>query len=1063
MNPENMIGMIIIIFCWAGSIDLIITEDCDGGTNYAFVVMPDPHGPQRTSLAHMVTLDSEGIHPENISIEIETTRVDLTEDTVLTLFYQTDPSYRAMLGPNDTWIAFSASRLVPMDGFVNLGMIFSHNTPYDGNLLDTRYVQFALVPHSYSDTASLADSVAKHLRFQLADGVQHGRPSLVSNTFMDQENGRVITTIHGIPTDPAGAIITDTVYWPKAGDLVITEIMADPNAGVADATGEWFEVQNVSGVALNLDAVAIRDDASDYFRNPRGSLDIGSPTILLPGECAVFGNSLDPRANGGAKVHIDYGNHVILANNADEIVLEVDGVGVIDRVDYTSTWNLPTGKSVELTDTAADNNDSTKWANATQTFGPQGEKGTPGALYNVDPVDPPTGDPGQNLDAGSLVITELHTAPWGHDDESEWFEIFNPLDTPQILTDLVVEIVSETGSTQSFRITEDVILDARTYLVFTRNHDFRHGGLPMGYAYKGTFALYNDNATFRLTFDSIVIDELHYNGSLYPYFPDYGDATSGAWPMPSEYDGRTVALQGTLANLRDTSTYSNDIAANWALTDGWRQNVFGAMLVATPGAPNNEELTLSISNGPSTINALNSDTFRVTITPPTGYSVGDIETQSIRLSWRQHPLFLKINASNILADFRRSDAPWHIERNVTTTVYITARYIGDSPLRFGGSWSTTIADTSMPTPATISAASAGDLKITEIMVNAAGNENDYEYVEVVNTTADKTIDLKDLGIQDGGGTTSDATPEGKSRIYNRSNRFPLRLGPGEYAIIGQNHTNHYLGLHATGTYITPDVNFSNSGDQAVVYRLSDNTVIAEVDYEAASAAFADQSSTTMDGRSLSLIDTGLDGSQGANWINATIPFRVGTPALPDTSYGSPGAANRIANKAGSVIITEVFPNPPPGGEPNAEFFEVWNPDTSGPVDLAGLIFADDSGNSFSVSDRPGLTVSGGPQKSYIPAGGIFVFGNSRGASDGVDTTFGDTYGANITSYDYANSWTFLNSSDAVRMIRCRAGGDSTVIHGMSYSSAPAGQSWALSSLSDTSTYALREPNPTVAP
>lgn len=1060
----RLIGIVVLAATLTRAGNLMITtiETCDGGISLKMEYDADPHGPQRVSLAHMVTMDSEGVRPDEQYIEVGTTRVDLLPDTVLTLFYQTDPSYRAMLGPNDTWLAFSGDRLAEMDGFVSFSINFSHNTPFQSTYLDTRFVQFSLVPHTYADTPALADSVSSHLRFQLADGVTV-RNALVDNTFMATANGRVISHAGGIPSDPPGALPTDTVYWPKAGDLVITEIMADPNNGVADATGEWFEVENVSGVILNLDPVTIRDNGSDFFMNPRGVLDMKPPVLLPPGQRAVFGNSNDPRTNGGARVHINYGHHVTLANNADEIILEVPGVGVIDRVDYTSTWNLPSGKSIELVDTTADNNVSSNWTAATQSFGPMGQKGTPGSFYNVAAVDPPIGDPGVAPTPGSLRFTELHTAPWGHDDGSEWFEIFNPLDTPVNLTDLVVEMTSDTGVVQSFRITEDVILNARSYLVFTRNDDLNHGGLPMGYPYKGSFSLYNDVGTLRMTHDSAVIDELDYNGKLYTGFPDYGDGVDGSWPMPSEYDGRTVALQGTLAQLRDTAGYNDNVGSNWALTDGWRHNAFGFMLVATPGAPNIEELSLSVSGGPSTIDARSADTFRVTITPPTGYGVNDIDTQSIRLFWRQKPLFLKIGASSIEADFRRSDAPWQIERNLATTAHLTARFNGDSPMRFGGTWSTTVEDTAAPTPAATSTPSPGDLKITEIMVNAAGNENDYEYVELYNTTTNKTFNLLDLGIQDGGGTTSDPTPEGRSRLYNRNNRFPVRLGPGQYAVLGQNHTNHFLGLNATATYINPDVSFSNTGDQVVIYRLADNVAIAEVDFEPASAGFPNQNTSTVDGRSMSLIDVNLDPSKGANWINATIPYRNGTMALPDTSYGTPGAPNRIANKAGSVIVTEVFPNPPPGGEPNAEFFEVYNPDTSGPVDLAGLVVTDDAQNTFAISDKPGLTVSGGPQSSYIPAGGVFVFGNSRGAADGVDSTFSDTFGIGITKYDYPNSWTLTNTSDAVRLVRYRANGESTAIHGMAYTSTTEGKSWALSNLADTRTYSLRQPNPTVVP
>lgn len=1050
--------LLAVIAVHSGTFETIVTKTCDGGEVVRIVANPDPVGPQLASLAHMIPTDSGiALGIDRQFMEIESTRVELRVDTLLTAFYQTHPATRSLLGPADTWIAFSADRLVPMDGATKFGFSFKHGQGYTGSMSDTRYVQFALIPPAYADTLSLADSVALHMRFQLSDGSASGLNRLVSNTFVPQDSGRYVGSSRLIPSSPAGAGYSGPFYLPKAGDLVISEIMADPNSGVADATGEWFEVTNTSDVYLNIDAVSVRDQSGEYFRNSRGLLDEGNPNLLPPGGIAVFGRVDDARINGGYRAHVCTRKQITLANSSDAIILEVDGVGIIDRVDYSSAWNIPSGKSIELIDLNTDNNVSTNWAQASQVYGNKGQKGTPGAAYNVDTVDPSIGDTGDAPTAGSLVITELHTAPWEEDASGEWFEICNPTDRPINLTDLVVETFQETGSVASFRIVDELIINPRSYLVFTREDVVAKGGLPMGYAYKGSFSLHNDRATLRLSFDTLVIDEVSYNGAHFAGFPDYGDNIMGSWPMSSEYDGRTTALQASLEDLRNPSFDNND-PSHWAQSERWRLCPFGTVLYGTPGEPNTEEAALTLAGTPSTLNTLSFDTFRLTITPPAGYTVSDIDTQSIRLFARQRPIYLTINASTITADFRYADVPYTMARNIAATATLTARGLGDTPIRFGGSWSMTPEDTSRPVPATVTLPSPGDLKIVEIMVNAAGAEEDHEYIELLNLTSDKTFDLRDLGVQDGGGSTSDATPEGRTRIYNRGDGASILLGPGERAAIGRNHSSRFLGFTSRGSMLNQDLNFANSGDQVVVFRLTDGVAVAEVDYEPAAAGFPDQNSSTADGRSMALIETGLDASKGANWINSSIPFRL----LTDTSYGTPGKENRVASRAGSLVVTEVYADPPPGGEPNAEFFEVWNPDTAHPVDLAGLTIQDDAGNSFTVSDRPGLTVSGGSQRSYIPPGGVFVFGNSRGASDGVDATFSDTYGAQITRYDYANTWTFLNSSDAVRIVRHRFG-DSTVIAGMSYTATTAGKSWALSNLTDSTSWIEQVPNPTVVP
>ncbi len=43
-----------------------------------------------------------------------------------------------------------------------------------------------------------------------------------------------------------------------AGDLVISEVMANPSA-VSDTTGEWFEIYNSSGAAIDLNGLILMD------------------------------------------------------------------------------------------------------------------------------------------------------------------------------------------------------------------------------------------------------------------------------------------------------------------------------------------------------------------------------------------------------------------------------------------------------------------------------------------------------------------------------------------------------------------------------------------------------------------------------------------------------------------------------------------------------------------------------------------------------------------------------------------------------------------------------------
>ena len=63
------------------------------------------------------------------------------------------------------------------------------------------------------------------------------------------------------------------------GDVVINEIMQNPSA-VADGAGEWFELYNATGAAIDIDGWTILDDDTDsHTIDNGGSLTI--PSLLI--------------------------------------------------------------------------------------------------------------------------------------------------------------------------------------------------------------------------------------------------------------------------------------------------------------------------------------------------------------------------------------------------------------------------------------------------------------------------------------------------------------------------------------------------------------------------------------------------------------------------------------------------------------------------------------------------------------------------------------------------------------------------------------------------------------
>ncbi|MCK6530045.1 FG-GAP-like repeat-containing protein [Myxococcota bacterium] len=170
----------------------------------------------------------------------------------------------------------------------------------------------------------------------------------------------------GAPNDHCPQVVA-----PAPGDLVVTEILADPGA-VADVRGEWFEVANVSADILELDGVAITTTG--------GSATITGSVQVPVGGYAVLGRYGNPAQNGGVTPDYVYGNAPSLAEGGDTLTLTAPDASVLD----TFTWGagvFTAGTALSLDPSMTDdlaNDDAGAWCAATDPFG-DGDLGTPGA------------------------------------------------------------------------------------------------------------------------------------------------------------------------------------------------------------------------------------------------------------------------------------------------------------------------------------------------------------------------------------------------------------------------------------------------------------------------------------------------------------------------------------------------------------------------------------------------------------------------------------------------------------------------------------------------------------
>lgn len=121
------------------------------------------------------------------------------------------------------------------------------------------------------------------------------------------------------------------------GDLAITEYLANP-VGVADSEGEYFEILNTRGAAVDLAGMVVRDDGSNAF-----TVDA---LILPPGAFGILGNGNG--ADLGLAVDYVYGSAMSLTNGADEIVLIGAGDQTLFRLSYTDGDGFGAGVAAEL-------------------------------------------------------------------------------------------------------------------------------------------------------------------------------------------------------------------------------------------------------------------------------------------------------------------------------------------------------------------------------------------------------------------------------------------------------------------------------------------------------------------------------------------------------------------------------------------------------------------------------------------------------------------------------------------------------------------------------------------
>ena len=163
----------------------------------------------------------------------------------------------------------------------------------------------------------------------------------------------------------AGWSDVESPQVPKLGQLVISEVMANPAGTEADQ--EWFEMFNPTSFQLNLDGCAVD-----------GGLQIATQSLVSPSQFAVVARNGNSGTNGGIT---PTAVAMFALANADSLTFACFGTS-LDTVAWTSaldgqSWTL---EPTEMTTVA--NDDPSNWCfDSTSAYGDKSAgTGTPGTV-----------------------------------------------------------------------------------------------------------------------------------------------------------------------------------------------------------------------------------------------------------------------------------------------------------------------------------------------------------------------------------------------------------------------------------------------------------------------------------------------------------------------------------------------------------------------------------------------------------------------------------------------------------------------------------------------------------
>lgn len=362
-----------------------------------------------------------------------------------------------------------------------------------------------------------------------------------------------------------GGLLDGTNLQP--GHLVISEVMSDPGPCSPRATGQYFEVMNVSGQPVDLRGVTVMVGGNAVTLSRSYPVGVGEHAIAEYQSGAGVVAACYP-----GLFHDFVWNTGSIASGGDDILLLGDQ-GLIDGVYLAG--RIPSGASLQLDPASIDpalNDDPSNWCPSNHypvnLLGDAGTPGQPNTSCDVpvdtdvdtdedtDVVGPPVAVAVGDLAPGDLVISEFFADPVDCPDyRAEFLEIHNRRLEDVNLAGLQITVGRNQGA------------------VFAVNGTLPAGGFARlgvstgsppdcyGLTYDGLYVGRSDDVgdVFRLSVGALVIDELNAAGwatvtagashQLDPAFLDAAlNDDPGAW-CPS-----TSRIPGALSDLGTPGT-----------------------------------------------------------------------------------------------------------------------------------------------------------------------------------------------------------------------------------------------------------------------------------------------------------------------------------------------------------------------------------------------------------------------------------------------------------------------------------------------------------------------------